>query len=243
MISDKYKNDLKNKTYLSNKITKGGSGVWGEVAMAAHPSLKQEELDLIVDYILSVNKKKEISLPAKGTITASAENMGAGNLMQITASYTDKGGAGIKPLSATNSITLRSSIINMPSNNATTRVDVKGWREHRAAFLSGEDGWLEFSNINLDGIKAIDFSYGIPQQLDKGYVITLFQDEPTPGKGNKNVIAELKMENYKGTLFSTQTLPLQNVKPGDHKLFLKILRVNKEEGHRLAVISLRLIPN
>ena len=243
MISDKYKNDLKNKTYLSNKIIKGGSGVWGEVAMAAHPSLKQEELDLIVDYILSVNKKKEVSLPAKGTITASAENMGAGNLMQITASYTDKGGAGIKPLSATNSITLRSSIINMPSNNATTRVDVKGWREHRAAFLSGEDGWLEFSNINLDGIKAIDFSYGIPQQLDKGYVVTLFQDEPTPGKGNKNVIAELKMENYKGTLFSTQTLPLQNVKPGEHKLFLKILRVNKEEGHRLAVISLRLIPN
>jgi hypothetical protein len=51
------------------------------------------------------------------------------------------------------------------------------------------------------------------------------------------------MENYKGTLFSTQTLPLQNVKPGEHKLFLKILRVNKEEGHRLAVISLRLIPN
>ena len=29
MISDKYKNYLKNKTYLSNKIIKGWGGVWG----------------------------------------------------------------------------------------------------------------------------------------------------------------------------------------------------------------------
>lgn len=243
MISDKYKNDLKNKNYLSNKIIKGGSGVWGEVAMAAHPNIKQDELDLIIDYILSVNKKKEATLPANGSVTATAEAMGTGNLMQITASYTDKGGTGIKPLSATNSITLRSSLINMSSNNAATRVDIKGWREHKAAFLSGEDGWLEFSNINLDGIKGLDFTYGIPQQLDKGYIVTLFQDEPNAGPGSKNILAELKMENYKGTLLSNQILDLKNVKPGEHKLFLKIQRVNKEEGHRLAVISLRLIPS
>jgi glucose/arabinose dehydrogenase/type 1 glutamine amidotransferase/cytochrome c551/c552 len=239
MISDKYKNDLKNKTYLSNKIIKGGSGVWGAVAMAAHPNLKQDELDLIIDWILSVNKKKEASLPSKGNIIASAEDMGPGNLMQITASYTDKGGIGIKPLSASNSITLRSSLINMSSNNKATKVNVNNWKEYRAAFLNGEEGWLEFSNFNLDDIKSIELSYGIPETLDKGYIITLYQDEPNENKSNK--IAELKLANAQSSTLSKAVLNLQNVKQGQHKLFLKIQRVDKLEKNRLAVISMRLI--
>ncbi|MCX6331259.1 MAG: ThuA domain-containing protein [Bacteroidetes bacterium] len=239
MISDKYKNDLKNKTYLSNKIIKGGSGVWGAVAMAAHPNLKQEELDLIIDWILSVNKKKEASLPSKGNIIASAEDMGPENLMQITASYTDKGGIGIKPLSASNSITLRSALINMSSNNMATRVNVNNWKEYRAAFLNGEEGWLEFSNFNLDDIKSIELSYGIPETLDKGYIITLYQDEPSENKSNK--IAELKLANAQSSLLSKTVLDLQNVKQGQHKLFLKIQRVDKLEKNRLAVISMKLI--
>ena len=241
MISDKYKNDLKNKTYLSNKIIKGGSGFWGAVAMAAHPNLKQDELDLIIDWILSVNKKKEASLPYKGNIIASAEDMGPGNLMQITASYTDKGGIGIKPLSASNSITLRSALINMSSNNVATRVNVNNWKEYRAAFLNGDDGWLEFSNFNLDDIKSIELSYGIPETLDKGYIITLYQDEPNEGKDKSNKIAELKLANAQSSLLSKAVLDLQNVKQGQHKLFLKIQRVDKLEKNRLAVISLKLI--
>jgi cytochrome c len=241
MISDKYKNDLKNKTYLSNKIIKGGSGVWGAVAMAAHPNLKQDELDLIIDWILSVNKKKEASLPYKGNIIASTEDMGPGNLMQITASYTDKGGIGIKPLSASNSITLRSALINMSSNNVATRVNVNNWKEYRAAFLNGDDGWLEFSNFNLDDIKSIELSYGIPETLDKGYIITLYQDEPNEGKDKSNKIAELKLANAQSSLLSKAVLDLQNVKQGQHKLFLKIQRVDKLEKNRLAVISLKLI--
>jgi len=241
MISDKYKNDLKNKNYLSNKIIKGGSGVWGAVAMAAHPNLKQDELDLIIDWILSVNKKKEISLPAKGNIIASAEDMDPGNLMQITASYTDKGGFGIKPLSASNSITLRSALINMSSNNEATSIDIDNLKDYRAAFLNGEEGWLEFSNFNLDDIKSIELAYGVPQTLDKGYIITLYQDAPNEGKDKSNKIAELKLANATTSLLSKAVLNLQNIKQGQHKLFLKIQKVDKLEKNRLAVISMKLI--
>lgn len=159
--------------------------------------------------------------------------------MQITASYTDKGGIGIKPLSASNSITLRSALINMSSNNMATRVNVNNWKEYRAAFLNGEEGWLEFSNFNLDDIKSIELSYGIPETLDKGYIITLYQDEPSENKSNK--IAELKLANAQSSLLSKTVLDLQNVKQGQHKLFLKIQRVDKLEKNRLAVISMKLI--
>jgi cytochrome c len=56
-ISKKYENNDKNINYLSNKIIKGGSGVWGAVPMAAHSSLKKEEAKSMATYILSLNKK------------------------------------------------------------------------------------------------------------------------------------------------------------------------------------------
>src|SRR5690606_8977007 len=38
-----YRNQKGAPSYLTEKIMKGGSGVWGEVAMAAHPDMKEAE--------------------------------------------------------------------------------------------------------------------------------------------------------------------------------------------------------
>ncbi len=57
-VAEKYATDKKAGDYLSQKIRKGGSGVWGDVAMAAHPNLEQKDLDQIVQYILSLKPKK-----------------------------------------------------------------------------------------------------------------------------------------------------------------------------------------
>ena len=48
----------KHRLNLSQKIVKGGSGVWGDVAMAAHPDLQQKDLNQIIQYILSLKPKK-----------------------------------------------------------------------------------------------------------------------------------------------------------------------------------------
>ena len=42
--------------YLVNKIINGGGGVWGEVAMPAHPSLSKDDAKKLVSYILSLKK-------------------------------------------------------------------------------------------------------------------------------------------------------------------------------------------
>jgi len=55
-IANKYPASEKNITYLSDKIIKGGSGVWGAIPMAPHSSLKKEDAKSIVKYILSLKK-------------------------------------------------------------------------------------------------------------------------------------------------------------------------------------------
>jgi len=57
-VAEKYAKDKKATEKLSQKIVRGGSGVWGDVAMAAHPNLQQKDLNLIIQYILSLHPPK-----------------------------------------------------------------------------------------------------------------------------------------------------------------------------------------
>ena len=41
---------------LAEKIIKGGSGVWGQVPMTAHPTISQEDAEAMVKYILLLKK-------------------------------------------------------------------------------------------------------------------------------------------------------------------------------------------
>ncbi|MFC5683491.1 c-type cytochrome [Flavobacterium sp. MAHUQ-51] len=55
-IAKKYSSNDKNLNYLSDKIIKGGTGVWGSIPMAAHSTLKKEDAKKMAKYILSLNK-------------------------------------------------------------------------------------------------------------------------------------------------------------------------------------------
>lgn len=43
-------------THLAKKIIDGGSGVWGEVVMPAHPNISQPDAETMVKYILLLKK-------------------------------------------------------------------------------------------------------------------------------------------------------------------------------------------
>lgn len=55
-IAKKYPLNDKNISYLSDKIIKGGSGIWGAIPMASHTALKKDDAKKIAKYILSFNK-------------------------------------------------------------------------------------------------------------------------------------------------------------------------------------------
>lgn len=52
-VAKHYKDNKDAQAILVKKIKNGGSGVWGEVAMAAHPNIKDEDLNEMVKWILS----------------------------------------------------------------------------------------------------------------------------------------------------------------------------------------------
>lgn len=98
-VAERYAKDKKAMEKLSNKIIKGGAGVWGEVAMPAHPDIKPADAQKIVSWVLSLAKPMQKSLPVSGSITPSDKEVAGGKTIQITATYTDKGGVKRKPLS------------------------------------------------------------------------------------------------------------------------------------------------
>src|SRR6266446_3685852 len=53
-VARKYRADSTASARLSKKIREGGSGVWGPVAMPAHPALSAEQADAMVAYIRSL---------------------------------------------------------------------------------------------------------------------------------------------------------------------------------------------
>jgi cytochrome c len=110
-VAIKYEKDDKATQYLAEKIIKGGSGVWGEVAMAAHPNLKEGDAKQIVGWIRSLSGGKGVkSLPISGSLNASMGKpvMDRG-VLTISATYSDKGGNNINPLLGSGSIALRNS--------------------------------------------------------------------------------------------------------------------------------------
>jgi len=53
-VAQKYESSAKNISYLTEIISKGGVGVWGQVPMPAHQTLKRSDVEEMVKYILAV---------------------------------------------------------------------------------------------------------------------------------------------------------------------------------------------
>ncbi|WP_430424742.1 ThuA domain-containing protein [Maribacter litoralis] len=91
---------VKDKDYLIDKVIKGGTGVWGESLMSAHPQLKIEEVGKIIDYILSLNPDEKIDenlLPTSGNLefTQHTKDNSKGKYI-IMASYLDEGNSDVE---------------------------------------------------------------------------------------------------------------------------------------------------
>ena len=161
-VAQKYNARPDATTYLAEKIIKGGSGVWGETAMAAHPNLKEADAIQIVQYVLSLAAKKDAlkkSLPPSGKLMATEPDMETRRTaFAIQATYSDNGGTGIKPLSNTAVAYLRYPIMpagQLTDNNGFTVKDSAGTR-----YLTypQTEGWIKISKVDLTNIKSIELA-------------------------------------------------------------------------------------
>jgi cytochrome c len=58
-IAKKYPNNTNTLTYLNKRVRNGGAGVWGVVAMPANQSISSDELNLVLEWVLTQNKSKD----------------------------------------------------------------------------------------------------------------------------------------------------------------------------------------
>jgi len=180
-VAQKYKTDPTAISNLSSKVIHGGGGVWGTHAMAAHPKLSQQQAETMVKYILSLSQKQATtsSIPFTGTYVTkvpAGENGKGGYLLR--AAYTDKGNNGATNLSTENIVALRS-----PSINPQLADEKKGAQLVTtpvvAFYMTGHNAHLGYSNIDLTGIKEIQFIVQAqPRAGALGGVIEVHLDSP-----------------------------------------------------------------
>ncbi|HTS45242.1 MAG TPA: PQQ-dependent sugar dehydrogenase [Puia sp.] len=156
-VAKKYKNDAGAISKLAAKVISGGSGVWGEHAMAAHPLLSSQEAERMVRYILSVGQKQPAvnSIALSGTYiprVPPGENGKGGYLLR--AAYTDKGNGNSSPLSDDAVIALRSATLD------PERADEKKSTQFlitptKSFFMIGDGSYIGYKNLDFSGIKQL----------------------------------------------------------------------------------------
>ncbi|MEO5564596.1 MAG: ThuA domain-containing protein, partial [Chitinophagaceae bacterium] len=176
-VAAKYKDDPNAPGYLAQKIIKGGKGVWGETAMAAHPSLSDEDVNKITSWILSLDAKTNTakSLPSSGSITPATDQK-PGSTLVLSASYTDKGGNNTKALTGNSTFALPSNY--RPFNG---REDVK---EFTAGFQGGvpiirlpkTEGWFALDSIDLNGVRSVNVISRWRTPPEDGYALEVRLD-------------------------------------------------------------------
>ena len=113
-VAEKYKDDPAAPKYLAGKIIKGGGGVWGEQAMAAHPQLTEAEAQEMAQYIIGLGSDAAKSyLPAQGEFIADKHQRRRkkDGVYLVTAAYADKGAAQASPLTGNSGLILRNSTL------------------------------------------------------------------------------------------------------------------------------------
>jgi cytochrome c len=165
-VAMKYKGDNKALETLTKKIISGGSGVWGETAMAAHPQFSTTEASEMVKYILNIanEKPKEKSLPVKGTFTtkapASDKNKG---VYIVRAAYEDQGANGLPALKSEQSFVLRNSKIDPHGFDTYEDINKMAFGGNNLAIPSKSGAYMILKQVDLTGISEIKVGATAPK--------------------------------------------------------------------------------
>ena len=154
-ISNKYRYRDRTIAELANKVINGGSGVWGETPMAAHPSISLEDARKMVQYILSFGEKSgENQLGVSGSFQTNKHQSGESGVYLLKAIYTDKGGEVAGPTSGQQVLALRSPVVNSTDFDFQEGLQTYTAGEISVLIFNG-DGVFSFEDIDLTGIRSL----------------------------------------------------------------------------------------
>jgi cytochrome c len=224
MIAKKYENDPKAIDRLSDKVLSGGSGVWGETPMSAHPQLSKEQTMAMVDYILSLAKVEvKKSLPVSGTVKFDKPQKGPAikGAYLLTASYEDKGKGTVPSLSTEKTIVLKAPGIDgsyFDELNGPSRFSVPDGGEALMGIKNGNSASARA--VDLTGVGKMTLAIVLVQNVSKNGTIDVYLDSKDGRKlGTADFSKTPRMQVADGydLTFSTITFPALE---GKHRLVL-----------------------
>ena len=164
-VAKRYKNDPTAVASLSNKIIKGGGGVWGDAVMTAHPQLGTADAGEIVKYILTLSDIPATtpSLPTTGTYLPGKKETSD---LVIRASYKDKGANGLPPQTTTQTLVLRNPLLPLGASDSQSKgvtLFKMGTQPHPLVIVMGSDTYVRFDQLDLTGIRAMELAVSVPK--------------------------------------------------------------------------------
>ncbi|HYG41244.1 MAG TPA: ThuA domain-containing protein [Cytophagales bacterium] len=246
-VAEKYKGNTEAVNMLAKKIINGGSGVWGEVAMSAHPTIKMEDAKEMVNYILNLANEKSVEyLPASGTFkTSIPKGDRAEGVYLLRAAYTDKGANGMPSITSEELAALKSPLVIASSADEFNKVmKFKLNNPPLDLVIANDKSSIGFKNIDLTGVTDLDFTVAAPVERMNaaGGKIEIRIDSPTGqviGTSDQinpsNASAMAAAQHAKAKLKPTE---------GKHDLYFVFTGEKAAEGQPVfAVISILFINN
>jgi cytochrome c len=157
-VANKYKGDNSALEKLTKKVISGGSGVWGETAMAGHPQLSITDASEMVKYILNIanEKPKAKSLPVSGSYVAKAPASDKGKGVYIVrAAYEDQGANGLPALRSEQTFTLRNSKVDAHGFDNYSDINKMAFGGNNLVIPSKSGAYMEMKGVDLNGISEL----------------------------------------------------------------------------------------
>ncbi|WP_121356304.1 ThuA domain-containing protein [Flavisolibacter nicotianae] len=243
-VSQRYQKNPDAVSHLVNKIIKGGSGVWGETAMPAHPNLPEGDAHQIVTWVLSLaaEGQKPQSLPVSGTLKPTlAKAPKDDGVLVVSASYTDKGTAGTKPLTGNTSVALKNSKVSVAYAHHLEGMSKQAFNGMLFLLVPKNKASFSLDSIDLTNVSIVELQAGGDKAPKYGYTFELRLDSPTGKKiGEGTVPPGNKGAKTTGGYRAVVPVKMEPVTDGKmHNLYFVSNVLNPQEEGNFALTAVR----
>ena len=180
-LAEKYKPDAGTLKQLAGKIRTGGSGVWGQEVMPAHPLIGMHEAASIAEYMLSAGDKRLSSLPLQGSYTPALPEGDPGRgAVVLRAIYSDKGAGELPGLTSESMTVLRSPRLGPLQADVQQGITAAPTRGAAGAVIPTANAHIGYKGLDLSGITRIEMlAQAAARNGQVGGTIEVRIDSPT----------------------------------------------------------------
>jgi cytochrome c len=247
-IAKKYKSEPKAIGVLSDKILNGGSGVWGNTAMAAHPQVSKANAATMVEYILTLaNGQENKSLPLSGTTKFAAapeKGMEPKSAYIIRATYDDNGFGVAPSLPGGATLALRAPVLSGDdASDFSSGVGIMEAGGFKLVNNIVHNSSITFKNNDLTGVKSLELQVVEAAMMAESGQVEAFLDSKDGRKlGFVDLTTGPKISVQAGVNMRTGKISFEALS-GKHNIVLVFLNPKAKADDKLFLFTRMTLGN